>query len=152
MCVRKHFVRVKNKLAYRGADTIVNPLLSSRTPSLRPFLGGLKGLQRAFGQFWRSFRSHFSHPVRQMLGDKDVSRSLLAIRCQDKTGIQMYNAHSLYRLIGRWICLQINWVDPLLDLPCNSLSFLFFLFEFSSTFLPIKHSKSAAKPNLPLLV
>ena len=40
-----------------------------------------------------------------------MSRSLFIIGWQDKTGTQNDNAHSFYRLKGKWIWL----CDPLLD-------------------------------------
>ena len=59
---------------------------------------------------------------------REVSRSLFAFRCQFKSDIQMYNAHNLYVLIGRWIqfpyplraCEWIQLFDPILALPCKN--------------------------------
>ena len=54
-----------------------------------------------------------------------MSRSLFVYGCQDETDIEMYNSHSLYRLIGWriWLpypLLASKWIqlyDPLLATP-----------------------------------
>ena len=62
-----------------------------------------------------------------MDGDGEVSRSLFAFGCQDETGEQMFNTHSLHwlkcrfswlpnvRLVSKWIYLFYQ----LLALPCT---------------------------------
>ena len=44
-----------------------------------------------------------------------MSRSLVVFGCQEETDIQMYNAHSLFRLIGRLLdpLLASKWIQLL---------------------------------------
>ena len=80
-----------------------------------------------FGSFWKKFPSQFSEAkvttVGRRKGDGEVSSGLFAFRCRHKTSPKMYNAHSLWRLEGRWILLP-NLGLALLALLCTQLIFL----------------------------